>query len=88
LQTKPPLFLKDEKCSSAALADGATDAFVAVTPWLQARPGADVLIIGGSGQSLGLFSVQIALSRGAGRVVYLDHSAERLARANSLGAEI
>lgn len=73
---------------TAALADGATDAFVAATPWLQARPGAEVLIMGGGGQSLGLFSVQIALGRGASRVVYLDDSAERLARAKSLGAEV
>jgi threonine dehydrogenase-like Zn-dependent dehydrogenase len=73
---------------TAALADGATDAFAAVSPWLRARPGAEVLIIGGGGQSLGIFSVQVAVSLGARRVFYIDDCPLRIARAKSLGAEV
>jgi threonine dehydrogenase-like Zn-dependent dehydrogenase len=73
---------------TAGLADGATDAFSAVAHWLRQWPGAEVLVIGGAGQSIGLFAVQAALSRGAQRVVYLDDHLQRLARAKSLGAEV
>jgi threonine dehydrogenase-like Zn-dependent dehydrogenase len=73
---------------TAGLADGATDAYSAVAYWLRQRPGAEVLVIGGFGQSLSLFAVQAALSRGARRVVYLDDNAQRLAKAKSLGAEV
>lgn len=72
---------------TAGLADGATDGFSAVAHWLKQRPGAEVLIVGGFGQSLGMFAVQAAVSRGAGRVVYLDDDPARLAKARSLGAE-
>ncbi len=73
---------------TAALADGATDAFSAVAHWLRLRPGAEVLVIGGFGQSLSMFSVQAALGCGARRVVYVDDDAKRLAKAKSLGAEV
>jgi len=73
---------------TAGLADGATDAFSAVAYWLKQWPGAEVLVIGGSGQSIGMFAVQAALSRGARRVVYLDDHPQRLAKARSLGAEV
>jgi threonine dehydrogenase-like Zn-dependent dehydrogenase len=73
---------------TAGLADGATDAFSAVAHWLRLRPGAEVLVIGGFGQSLSMFSVQAALSCGARRVVYIDDDAKRLAKAKSLGAEV
>jgi alcohol dehydrogenase len=73
---------------TAGLADGATDAFSAVAFWLRQRPGAEVLVIGGSGQSLSMFAVQAALGRGARRVVYLDDNPQRLAKAKSLGAEV
>jgi alcohol dehydrogenase len=59
-----------------------------VAYWLRQRPGAEVLVIGGLGQSLSLFAVQAALSRGARRVVYLDDNAQRLTKAKSLGAEV
>jgi threonine dehydrogenase-like Zn-dependent dehydrogenase len=72
---------------TAALADGATDAFSAVAYWLRQRPGAAVLVIGGFGQSLSMFSVQAALGCGAHRVVYIDDDAKRLTKAKSLGAE-
>ena len=73
---------------TAGLADGATDAFSAVAYWLRQRPGAEVLVIGGFGQSLSMFAVQAGLSRGARRLVYLDDDAQRLAKAKSLGAEV
>src|SRR5206468_13035046 len=73
---------------TAGLADGATYAFSAVAYWLRQWPGAEVLVIGGSGQSISMFAVQAALSRGALRVVYLDDSPQRLAKAKSLGAEV
>lgn len=73
---------------TAGLADGATDAYSAVTHWLKQRPGEGVLVIGGFAQSLAMFAVQAAISRGARRVVYLDDDAQRLAKAKSLGAEV
>jgi threonine dehydrogenase-like Zn-dependent dehydrogenase len=73
---------------TAALADQATDGFSMVARWLEERPGADVLIIGGRGQAIGLYAVHAAKSLGASRVVYLDDQPERLARARSLGAEV
>lgn len=73
---------------TASLADGATDAYAAVTPWLQRDPGAPVLVIGGLGQSLGLLVVQAALAMGSRRVVYLDGHAGRCDLARKLGAKI
>ena len=73
---------------TAGLADGATDAFSAVAGWLAQRPGSDVLVIGGFAQSLSMFAVQAAVSRGARRVVYVDDHRERLIKAKSLGAEV
>jgi alcohol dehydrogenase len=73
---------------TAGLADGATDAFSVVAYWLRQRPGAEVLVIGGGGQSISMFAVQAGLSCGARRVVYLDDDPQRLAKAKSLGAEV
>jgi len=73
---------------TAGLADGATDAYSAVAYWLRQWPGAEVLVIGGGGQSISMFAVQAGLSRGARRVVYLDDDAQRLAKAKWLGAEV
>jgi threonine dehydrogenase-like Zn-dependent dehydrogenase len=46
------------------------------------------LVIGGRGQSLSMFAIQAAISRGARRVVYVDDNPQRLAKAKSLGAEV
>lgn len=73
---------------TAGLADGATDAFSSVAHWLAQRPGADVLVVGGFGQSLSMFAVQAAVSLGARRVVYVDDHHARLAKAKSLGADV
>jgi len=59
-----------------------------VAYWLRQWPGAEVLIIGGGGRSIGMFAVQAGSSRGARRVVYLDDNPQRLAKAKSLGAEV
>jgi threonine dehydrogenase-like Zn-dependent dehydrogenase len=73
---------------TAALADQATDGFRLVARRLEERQGADVLVIGGQGQAIGMYAVHAALSLGARRVVYLDDQPERLAKAKSLGAEV
>jgi len=70
---------------TAGLADGATDAFSAVAFWLRQWPKAEVLVIGGRGQSISMFSVQAAISRGASRVVYLDDDPKRLPRPSRSG---
>jgi alcohol dehydrogenase len=49
---------------TAGLADGATDAFSAVAYWLRQWPGAEVLVIGGGGQSISMFAVQAGLAVG------------------------
>jgi threonine dehydrogenase-like Zn-dependent dehydrogenase len=73
---------------TAGLADGATDAFSAIGRCLRQWPGAEVLVIGGEGQSISMFAVQAAQACGARRVVYLDDSPRRLAKAKALGAEV
>ncbi len=73
---------------TAGIADGATDGFSAMARLLRQWPGADVLVIGGFAQSLGMFAIQGALACGARRVVYLDDHAPRLAKAKSLGADV
>ncbi|MFT4799010.1 MAG: threonine dehydrogenase-like Zn-dependent dehydrogenase [Sulfitobacter sp.] len=73
---------------AAAISDNASDGYRAVAEPLRNRPGSDVLIVGGMAQSVGLFSIQVAIAMGAGRVVYTDFDAERLAHARTLGAEV
>ena len=71
----------------AGLADNVTTAFDLVANALVTRPGARVLIVGGSGQGVGLHSVQCAVALGADKVVYVDHEPSRLALAARCGAE-
>jgi threonine dehydrogenase-like Zn-dependent dehydrogenase len=73
---------------TAALADQATDCFAVVARWLKDRPGANVLIIGGLGQSVGMYMIEAARILGSRRIVYLDDRPERLAMAKALGAEV
>lgn len=72
---------------AAAISDNASDGYRTVAKPLKERPGADVLIVGGLAQSVGLFAVQAARALGAKRVVYLDFDADRLSQAKTLGAE-
>lgn len=72
---------------AAAMSDNAVDGFRTVAPALAEQPGADVLVVGGLAQSVGLFAVAAAKALGASRVVYTDCSETRLAKAAELGAE-
>lgn len=70
----------------ASASDNLPDAWRTVGPQLAARPGADVLVLGGAARSIGLYAAGIAAGLGA-RVRYADHDARRLAVASDLGAE-
>jgi alcohol dehydrogenase len=72
--------------AAAHLADNAADGYRTVAPHLADRPGAPVLVVGGLGQSVGLFAVQAALALGACEVVYTDSDPTRLDLAAKLGA--
>jgi alcohol dehydrogenase len=71
----------------ASASDNLADAWRAVVPPLRERPAGSVLVIGGGAQSIGLYAAALAVRRGAEVVHYLDDNAERLAVAESLGAE-
>jgi threonine dehydrogenase-like Zn-dependent dehydrogenase len=72
--------------SVVSAADNLSDAHGLVSRALALRPGSDVLIVGGRGASVGLYSVGIALALGASEVHYTDTDAGRLALAARLGA--
>jgi threonine dehydrogenase-like Zn-dependent dehydrogenase len=71
----------------AAASDNLADAWRAIVPPLRDRPGGSVLVIGGGAQSIGLYAAALAVRHGAGVVHYLDHDAQRLGIAESLGVE-
>jgi alcohol dehydrogenase len=71
----------------ASASDNLPDAWRTVAPHLAARPGADVLVLGGGARSIGLYATGIARALGAGRVAYYDRDPGRLAVASDLGAE-
>ena len=70
---------------AVSIGDNLTDAWRIVAPFLEARPGADVLVM--SSGSAGLYAVDVAVACGARRVRYVDDDAGRLATAAALGAE-
>ncbi|MBI1250481.1 MAG: alcohol dehydrogenase catalytic domain-containing protein [Alphaproteobacteria bacterium] len=72
----------------ASISDNIPDGWRAVAPHLAARPGATVLVVGGLAQSVGLYAAALAVSLGAGRVLYLDDDAGRRATAQSYGATV
>jgi alcohol dehydrogenase len=72
----------------ASLPDNMPDGWRAVAPHLKARPGARVLVLGGLAQSVTLYAAGLAVSLGAGEVLYLDDNAERRAIAQCLGARV
>ena len=80
----PPV---DDLSTLIGLADMAPDAWRAVGPQLQCCPGGTVLVVGAAVPVISLYAVGIAISLGAGRVVYLDESYERRAIASAYGAE-
>jgi threonine dehydrogenase-like Zn-dependent dehydrogenase len=58
-----------------------------VVPPLHERPGGSVLVLGGGGQSIGLYAAGLAAAHGA-VVDYLDDRPERLEIAEALGATV
>ena len=70
----------------AAASDNLADAWRAVVPPLQLRPGGKVLVIGGGGQSIGLYAAGLAVAHGASVVDYLDDREARLDVAEGFGA--
>lgn len=72
--------------SAAGVPDNVSDGYRCVARPLQSEPGADVLVVGGLAQSVGLYAVAAALALGAGRVHYIDQDPDRLAAARILGA--
>lgn len=72
----------------AAASDNLADAWRAVVPPLQERPGGSVLVLGGGGQSIGLYAAGLAVAHGAGVVDYVDDREERLRIAEALGATV
>lgn len=72
----------------AAASDNLSDAWRAVVPHLPSRPEPRVLVIGGGGQSIGLYAAGLAVAHGAATVDYVDTRPERLAVAESLGATV
>jgi len=74
--------------AAAGIADNVADAFRSIEPYLSAKPGARVLIVGGLGQGIGLYIAQAARALGAGEVVYLDNAPSRLAIARELGVTV
>lgn len=86
------LFPIPEGASPIALApasDNLPDGFRLVAPGLTRWPGADVLVLGGSGAgSCGLYAVATAKALGAGKVDYVDTKPQRLAIAERLGANV
>ncbi|MEP9384756.1 alcohol dehydrogenase catalytic domain-containing protein [Nocardioides cheoyonin] len=70
----------------AAAADNLANAWQVVVPFLQRRPGAQVLVVGGGAPSIGLYAAGLAAAHGASVVDYQDASTSRLAIAESLGA--
>lgn len=69
----------------ASTPDNVPDGWRAVAPHLRARPGADVLVVGGVAQSVGIYAAGAAKALGAGRVLYLDDDPVRRAAAERLG---
>ena len=74
--------------AAASVSDNLTDAYRAVAPALREAPGAEVLVIGGTG-SIGVYAVAFARALGASAVAYVDrHEPDAVAIARELGAEI
>ncbi len=70
----------------ASMSDNIPDGWRTVAPYLAQQPHAPVLVVGGGAPGVPLYAVAIAGALGAERVDYVDHDADRLARAERLGA--
>jgi threonine dehydrogenase-like Zn-dependent dehydrogenase len=71
----------------ASLGDNIGFAYEYVIPHLEAKPGSDVLIMGGGG-SIGIYAAAFAVAGGAASVTYADWSPDRLALAEGFGANV
>ena len=71
----------------ASASDNIPDGWRTVRTALDAHPGAEVLVVGGDAQSIGLYAVDAARALGATGVTYLDTDPERLRIAAELGAD-
>ena len=69
------------------LPDNMVDAYRTVGPPLLQRPGAEVLIVGGTAPSVGLYAIAIATVLGAGSVRYVDRDPRLCGIASQLGAD-
>lgn len=70
------------------LPDNVGDGFRTVAPYLHDRPGADVLVVGGTAPSVGLYAVLAAVALGADSVRYVDTDEQRCVVAAELGAMV
>lgn len=69
----------------ASISDNLPDGWRAVAPHIAERPGANVLVVGGLAQSVGLYAAGAAASLGAD-TLYLDDDPIRCALARKMGA--
>jgi alcohol dehydrogenase len=77
-----------DPATAASAPDNIADAWRAIVPPLQERPGGRVLILAGPGaNSIPLYAVQIARASGAEAVTVLTRNADTAAQAKRLGAE-
>ncbi len=72
----------------STLPDNVVDGYRAVGPQLSARPGAEVLVVGGAAVSIGLYAAAAAIALGSERVRYVDTDLSRCAAAEALGADV
>ena len=72
---------------AAGIPDNVSDGYRTVAGPLARRPDSPVLVVGGAGQSVGLYAVAAAVALDAA-VAYLDHDDERLRCAERLGADV
>lgn len=72
----------------ASAADNVPDGWRAVAAHLKARPGANVLVVGGLAQSVALYAAGAAKSLGSGRVLYLDDDPIRRAHAKRFAIDV
>jgi threonine dehydrogenase-like Zn-dependent dehydrogenase len=77
-----------DAATAAGLADNVLVGYENVVPHLQQNPGARVLVVGGMGQGVGLYTVEAARAFGAAEVVYADCDEKRIALAAGFGATI
>lgn len=72
----------------ASGADNVVDGWRAVAEPLKRNPGANVLVAGGEGKSVGLYAAASAVSLGAGRVLFAHRDPAVLRLAKEVGADV